>query len=143
MRYAAAFADDGKTPLAGDDLFSSRGEHLLYFEEADRAPDWKKALPELAWASDGDLGTSRRCTSRAWAGSSPATPRGNSPLRQGTRWSTTGISATEVLFPGLWHAALAHGRPARPSRAGRAGLAGQLVLPHQPARKLGQAGLAR
>ena len=48
MKYADAFAADGKTPLAGDDLFSSRGEHLLHFEEADRAADWRKALPELA-----------------------------------------------------------------------------------------------
>ena len=57
MKYADAFAADGTTPLAGDALFSSRGEHLLYFEEADRAPDWKKALPELAWSSDGDVAT--------------------------------------------------------------------------------------
>ena len=65
MRYAAAFADDGKTPLTGDELFASRGEHLLYFEEADRAADWKKALTELAWASEGDS-TTLHVSSLGW-----------------------------------------------------------------------------
>ena len=65
MRYAAAFADDGKTPLTGDELFAGRGEHLLYFEEADRAADWRKALPELAWASEGDS-TTLHVSSLGW-----------------------------------------------------------------------------
>ena len=66
MKYADAPLDaDGTTPLTGDALFASRGAHLLYFEDADRAAEWKKALPELAWSSDGPT-TTLHVSSLGW-----------------------------------------------------------------------------
>ena len=47
MKYADAPLDAvGTTPLTGDALFASRGEHLLHFEEADRAAEWRKAIQQ-------------------------------------------------------------------------------------------------
>ena len=49
MRYAEVFEPDGQTPLTGGRLYAARGEHRLFFTEADRASVWKKELPELNW----------------------------------------------------------------------------------------------